>query len=88
VKELAALKGFTALMGYSLRPAAAEPPPEVTSIRFSLFPSTCLAPQFLAEEFLRMEGFSDVKYHAPPNLINKEEEAAPAQTCGWGLRRA
>ena len=83
VKELAALGGFTAFMGYSLQPAAAEPPPEVTSIGFSLFPTTCLAPQYLAEEFLRMEGFSDVKYRAPTNLINKED-AAPVQDVWMG----
>ena len=78
VKELAALGGFTALMGYSLRPAAAEPPPEVTTIRLSLFPTTCLAPQYLAEEFLRIEGFSQVAYPTRAKPINKTEEG-PAE---------
>lgn len=42
--------------------ALAEPPPEVSRIRLLHAPSICLAPQLLAEEFLRMEGFSDVEY--------------------------
>jgi NitT/TauT family transport system substrate-binding protein len=42
--------------------AAAEPPPEVTSIRLIHAPSICLAPQLLAEALLRLEGFADVQY--------------------------
>ena len=41
--------------------AAAEPPPETTKIRFVHTPSICAAPQYLAEELLRLEGF-DVEY--------------------------
>jgi NitT/TauT family transport system substrate-binding protein len=44
------------------RPAAAEPPPETTSIRLVHAPAICLAPQYLAEELLHLEGFSDVTY--------------------------
>ena len=40
----------------------AEPPPEVSRIRLLHAPSICLAPQLLAEEFLRMEGFSEIEY--------------------------
>src|SRR6201987_3237303 len=39
-----------------------EPPPEVTTIRLEKFPITCIAPQFVAEELLRAEGFTDVLY--------------------------
>ncbi|MBV9530282.1 MAG: ABC transporter substrate-binding protein, partial [Bradyrhizobium sp.] len=39
-----------------------EPPPEVTMIRLEKFPITCIAPQFVAEELLRAEGFTDVLY--------------------------
>jgi NitT/TauT family transport system substrate-binding protein len=39
-----------------------EPPPEVTKIRLVGIPGICLAPQFLAEELLRLEGFSQVEY--------------------------
>jgi NitT/TauT family transport system substrate-binding protein len=41
---------------------AAEGPPEITTIRFPKGPATCLAPQFAAEELLRAEGFSDIRY--------------------------
>jgi NitT/TauT family transport system substrate-binding protein len=47
------------------RALAADPPPETTSVRIPKivgFPATCLAPELAAEEFLRAEGFSDVRY--------------------------
>src|SRR5689334_3344850 len=40
---------------------AAEPPPEVTTIRFEKDTATCIAPQ-VAEELLRAEGFTDIRY--------------------------
>jgi len=40
----------------------AEPPPETTKIRLVKLPAICLAPQYLAEELLRLEGFSEVEY--------------------------
>jgi len=43
-------------------PANAESAPETKRIRLTDEPIACLAPQFLAEEFLRQEGFSDVQY--------------------------
>jgi len=44
------------------RIASAEPPPEKTKIRLLHFPAICLAPQYLAEAFLRMEGFTEIEY--------------------------
>ena len=44
------------------RIASAEPPPEITRIRFMHAPSICTAPQYVAEQLLRSEGFSDVSY--------------------------
>jgi len=41
---------------------AAEPPLETTKIRFVHTPSICAAPLYLAEELLRLEGFTDVEY--------------------------
>jgi NitT/TauT family transport system substrate-binding protein len=43
---------------------AAEPPPEVTAIRIAKVTSICIAPQYVAEELLRQEGFSDISYVA------------------------
>lgn len=45
-----------------IRWASAEPPPEVTRIRLSRQPATCFAPIYVAEELLRLEGFTDVEY--------------------------
>jgi NitT/TauT family transport system substrate-binding protein len=48
----------------SLRPVhvAAEPPPEATRLRVHHSLSRCLAPQYVAEELLRGEGFTEVHY--------------------------
>jgi NitT/TauT family transport system substrate-binding protein len=42
--------------------AAAEPPPETTTLRIGHSPSLCAAPQFVAEDLLRSEGFTSVNY--------------------------
>jgi NitT/TauT family transport system substrate-binding protein len=56
--------GAVGLLG--ARPVfAEEPPPETTTIRFQreeLDSPICNAPVFVAEELLRAEGFTDVKY--------------------------
>jgi NitT/TauT family transport system substrate-binding protein len=44
---------------------AAEPPPETTRLRLHKTPGICVAPQFVAEELLHAEGFTDVQYIAP-----------------------
>jgi NitT/TauT family transport system substrate-binding protein len=62
VKSLTAVAGAAGLLGYDLRLAAAEPPPETTRIRLVHAPEICLAPQYLAEELLRLEGFSQIEY--------------------------
>ena len=51
-----------ALLGLRPESAAAEPPLETTRLRLLKFPSLCLAPQYVAEELLRAEGFTDVQY--------------------------
>ena len=40
----------------------AEPPPETTRIRFVRSPAICTAPQYLAEDLLRLEGFTEIDY--------------------------
>ena len=44
------------------RSVAAEPPLETTRIRLVQLPTICQAPQYVAEELLRAEGFTDVQY--------------------------
>src|SRR5260370_27675356 len=41
---------------------AAEAPPETTVVRLSKIAGICIAPQYVAEELLRAEGFTDVRY--------------------------
>lgn len=53
--------GAATLLGLP-RTAAAAPPPETKKIRLVKIPAICLAPEYLAEEFLLMEGFTDVEY--------------------------
>jgi NitT/TauT family transport system substrate-binding protein len=42
--------------------AAAEPPPEITTVRLSKFPGICIAPQYIVGDLLRAEGFTEVRY--------------------------
>jgi NitT/TauT family transport system substrate-binding protein len=54
--------GAAGLLGFHHRWAAAEPPPETTKIRLAHAPYICVAPQYLAEEFFPLEGFTEWKY--------------------------
>ena len=54
--------GTAGLLGLLPRSAAAEPPPETTRLRVHHSLSLCLAPQYVAEELLRAEGFTEVEY--------------------------
>ena len=57
----ASLAGAAAAL--PLRPAAAlEPPPETTTVRFSKHPVICFAPQYVCEDLLRAEGFTDIRW--------------------------
>jgi len=53
--------GAASLFGLP-RTAAAEPPPETSRLRIVKAPAICLAPEYVAEELLRLEGFSEVEY--------------------------
>ena len=54
--------GTAGLLGFQTRPVAAEPPPETTRIRLTHISGICVAPQYVAEELLRSEGFTEVQY--------------------------
>jgi len=58
----AALAGTGTLLGLRSDVFAAEPPPETTKLKLDQRPSICVAAQYVAEEFLRAEGFTDVQY--------------------------
>jgi len=46
----------------SAKASAQEAPPETTTIRLGKIPGICIAPQYVAEELLRTEGFVNVQY--------------------------
>jgi len=54
--------GAGSLLGLHNGSASAEPALETKRIRFIHAPSICIAPQYLAEELLRLDGFSEVEY--------------------------
>jgi NitT/TauT family transport system substrate-binding protein len=41
---------------------AAEPPPEITTLRLAKLPVICFAPHYVCEELLQTEGFTDIRY--------------------------
>jgi NitT/TauT family transport system substrate-binding protein len=61
------------LFGLGTRTAAAEPPPETPTIIVNDVPVLCVAPQHVAEAFLRMEGFTDVRYPGYKGAISENQ---------------
>ena len=61
------LAGTAGLLGMGPEYATAEPPPETTRLRVHHSLSLCQAPQYVAEDLLRGEGFAEVQYvpHGP-----------------------
>lgn len=60
--------------------AAADPPPETSSVRITSWPSTiCVAPQLLADELLRAEGFRDIQYPEGVYLAAGESFVSPGK---------
>lgn len=56
------LAGTAGLLGVRPTHVTADAPPETTRLRLAWTGSTCQAPQYVAEELLRAEGFTDVQY--------------------------
>src|SRR5712691_8766039 len=56
------LAGTAGLLGLPPGPVAAEPPPETTTLRLNQQPSICAAPQYVAEDLLQSEGFTNARY--------------------------
>jgi NitT/TauT family transport system substrate-binding protein len=55
---------------------AAEGPPETTSVRLMRSSTICYAPQFVAEELLRAEGFTDIRYLEATSTAEVNEAVA------------
>src|SRR5262250_1380677 len=64
-RVLATLSSATAagLIG-GARGMAQEAPPETTTVRLAKIAGICIAPQYVADELLRAEGFTDIRYVA------------------------
>ena len=61
IRKLSAI-GTASLFGLAHTRIAAQPAIETKRIRFVHAPSICIAPIYLAEEILRMDGFTDIQY--------------------------
>jgi NitT/TauT family transport system substrate-binding protein len=75
---LRGVAGTAGLLGWPPGHASGEPPPETTSLVLLQTASMCQAPQYVAEELLRGEGFTDVRY------IKKDGQRAIADTLASG----
>jgi len=72
IKKMA-LTGAAAYIGFDCKNAFAEPPPETTRVRFFEYKASCWVPQYLAEDLLRKEGFTDIQYLKGKNIDQSEE---------------
>jgi NitT/TauT family transport system substrate-binding protein len=79
----AALAGAAGLDGFGAwdKALAAEPPPEITTIRFEKDASTCIAPQAF-QELLRIEGFTDIRYVDATDAHIRRADAAKSGYIG------
>src|SRR5215475_4522401 len=73
------LAGAAGLLGLRPEPVAAEPPPETTRLRLVQNPGLCLAPQYVAEQLLRDEGFTEVQYVKQERLRELEVALASGE---------
>lgn len=73
------LAGTAGLLGLTPELIAAEPPPETTTLRLIQIPSICQAPQYVAEELLRSEGFTRIQYVKKEGTEGIEEALASGE---------
>jgi NitT/TauT family transport system substrate-binding protein len=64
---------------------ADEAPPETTTIRLGRGPAICVAPEQIAEELLRAEGFTDIRYlpDTPNDAVARGEIDFEFNTAAW-----
>jgi NitT/TauT family transport system substrate-binding protein len=71
--------GTVAALGGLQRAAAAELPLETTRLRIPQIPSSCRSPEWIAEEMLRAEGFTDVQYLPGDGTLGVERMLASGE---------
>jgi NitT/TauT family transport system substrate-binding protein len=64
---------------------ADEGPPETTTLRLAWYPNICTAPADIAEDLLRAEGFTDVRYvrKVPVDAVARGEIDFDFETAAW-----
>jgi NitT/TauT family transport system substrate-binding protein len=75
---LASMTGAAALAGFAAS-GRAEAPPETTTVRLAKIPGICIAPQYIADELLRAQGFTDVRYVPSEAGIGQSQVIAGGQ---------
>src|SRR5215472_3105183 len=63
-------------LGLPQRAYAAEGPPEITTVRLLRTPAICHAPQFVAEQLLYAEGFTEVRFIDAPSTVEVNDAIA------------
>jgi NitT/TauT family transport system substrate-binding protein len=67
------------LLGLRPGQGAAEPPPETARLRLVRGPAICVAPEYVAEELLQGEGFTEVQYVKKASLGAKQMALAAGE---------
>ena len=73
------LAGAAGLLGLHPRPVAGEPSPETTTLRLARTTSICQAPQYVVDELLEAEGFTDVQFVGDPARADRTLVSDKAQ---------
>src|SRR5438132_13048888 len=60
---------------------AAEGALETTTVRLAKNEGICIAPQYIADELLRAEGFTDIRYVFVPESTTRSEERRVGKEC-------
>src|SRR6516164_4072023 len=80
----AALAGAAML---AARRGSAEPDLETSSVRLAKVPVICFAPQYVCEDLLRMEGFTDIRYvDTKPSDLGKDLAQGKYDFASNGIR--
>ena len=70
------MAGASGALGLETRSARADVSPETTKIRLIRIPGICIAPQYVAADLLRTEGFTEVSYIETPTGVEASRAVA------------
>ena len=71
--------GAAGFLGLHPRWVIGEPPPETTRLRIAQLPSACRSPEWIADDLLRAEGFTDVQYVPTAGTLGVERALASGE---------